>query len=418
MALKMIMIIVLLTNKFSDLFCCELNATAKPLCNSIISAFHYAQPTWDTIDIYNTYNQRLVSLNKTSFRNINSLVSLYIKNSINDIEPETFKTLEVVKLILEENELENISPQSLHSTKTALIVLRRNGILELPPNIFGDSPNLSSIFIEEKIRVVHEGVFNKLRNLQILSLRSNEMSIIKPEAFYGLFNLDLLDLGRNKIQIFISYNLFSVNNPLTLILDHNKITLLKRSTFYNLYSLRTLDLRHNLIISIESGTFLDLLFLKDLYLSNNYLVTFSPDMLPPYLAELNLSYNNLTFLSNNLLNSLKSLKVVSVVGNPFQCPCWNKIRQAISDYNISQMSCANDFLQAKYPICVTHVNPDIQCEETIEFAEEFSELYYKGLYKYETSPECNDISEIDMTHMSYRVGRQILELVYKSSLNN
>lgn len=413
MSLKTLTILVILSCKFSDIFSCELRDTSSPICDHIVSAFYYQRATWTNIDILNTYNRMLVPLKKTSFNKLDSLTSLYIKNSINDIEPGTFQKLPIGNLILEENELDDLSPQSFQTNGTGFIMLKRNGITELSNHMFGESNTLTFLFIEEKIRIVPARVFRKLCNLQILDLQNNEITTIENRAFQDLSKLVLLNLRRNKLTTFDSTRLFSASGLVNLVLDHNKLTSLNRSTFRGLGLLRSLDLRHNLITSIASDTFYHQHFLDDLYLANNQLIKISATVLPEFLHELSVSFNNLTCLPENFFVKLPVLDIVSVVGNPWQCPCWANIRKVLNQRNVTQMSCSKDFFHGIYPTCVSHENPTTKCTDDERFTKEFSEIYYTELFSDSSStlPECNDTSKKDMLTMGFRIGRQKFHVI-------
>lgn len=112
-------------------------------------------------------------------------------------------------------------------------------------------------------------------------------------------------------------------------------------------------------------------------------------MLLPKLNTLLISYNNLTHIPDNLIKDLPTNGKISVVGNPWQCPCWFKLRQLIYDANLTEHECARDFLDGKYPVCVTHEDSNTGCIRTDIISEEYSAIYYEGLAKFGPSYDCH-----------------------------
>lgn len=390
MLLKIIIILLL---KFSGVYlsCVNFNY-GNYLCNYIVSAFYEQSEDWTRLTISNSHNQALVPLKKTSFEKINQLEELKIYGSINNIEPNIFQVLKAKHIDLKRNKLPFIGSQTFSTNFTSFIQLENNGILQLPP-VFGGSSSLDRISInKEKIQAVLSGVFDNIRNLKELSLAENKISFLQVKVFYDLPLLKVLDLEKNQIEEFDSDSLFSSNSLQKLILSYNNL-ITNILTFRKLTDLEVLYLDNNFITYIQAYTFQNNLKLKRLYLSNNRLTILSAESLPPNVVELSISYNNLTALQiSNFSKELPAMKNISVVGNPWQCPCWLDLRELIYSANLTQLDCAKDYLDGKIPVCVAHEDSRNKCEQEInDYVQEMSQIYYEGLAEYNGLPNCGPV---------------------------
>ena len=138
----------------------------------------------------------------------------------------------------------------------------------------------------------------------------NRLTHIRTSMFQGLRLLKDLDLRSNKISDIDPGAFLSLQQCTDLWLPYNKLTCLRAGTFKGLVSLDLLDLHSNQISFIEDETFSHLPLIRVLYLSNNRLVT--------------LMGEQWVIQSQNLFLVLS--------GNPLQCNsriCW--IKQAERD---------------------------------------------------------------------------------------
>uniref|UniRef100_T1GHD9 Uncharacterized protein n=1 Tax=Megaselia scalaris TaxID=36166 RepID=T1GHD9_MEGSC len=203
---------------------------------------------------------------------------------------------------IEEDSLKRIYFKSLTSLK--ILNLSRNAnISSINYSVFKDTQlqnlNMSSVNLKN---------LNKLgsKNLTILDLSQNSISLIPEDTFEDLENLELLNLGNNKISE-LQTNVFSSLKKLTkLILNCNVICDIPKGIFKDLSNLVTLDLSYNSLEYIEGLDKLNKL--QDLKLQGNYLkVIPSNNELPNSLLKLDISDNPLIFLGRNTFSNLGNL---------------------------------------------------------------------------------------------------------------
>uniref|UniRef100_A0A670Z573 Reticulon 4 receptor n=1 Tax=Pseudonaja textilis TaxID=8673 RepID=A0A670Z573_PSETE len=199
-----------------------------------------------------------------------------------------------------------------------------------------------------RIGLIQSTSFTFCRNISILWIHSNNISLIEPGAFYGLNKLEELDLSDN-------VNLKSINPSTfqglvhlhTLHLDRCGILELSTGLFRGLFSLQYLYLQDNNLQELPDDTFLDLANLTYLFLHGNKIKRLSENVfrgltnLDRLLLHQNrvggvhrrafhdlgkvmtlyLFNNNLTVLSGETMAPLGSLQYLRLNGNQWVCDC-------------------------------------------------------------------------------------------------
>ena len=148
-----------------------------------------------------------------------------------------------------------------------------------------------------------QSLFEGLKNLYGLGLRSGDISTIPSAMFSGLTSLTALDLG------------------------FCGITHIDADAFDGLISLRILWLDRNDIAALPNVLFHSTAQLKILYLELNILSYLPDDFFvnTPNLTNLSLNGNEfLTFNLSTFLPIKSSLLVINISDNPFQCSCRDK----------------------------------------------------------------------------------------------
>lgn len=111
--------------------------------------------------------------------------------------------------------------------------------------------------------------FAGLKNLRVLHLEDNQVSIIERGAFQDLKQLERLRLNKNKLQV-LPELLFQSTPKLTrLDLSENQIQGIPRKAFRGVTGVKNLQLDNNHISCIEDGAFRALRDLEILTLNNN-----------------------------------------------------------------------------------------------------------------------------------------------------
>uniref|UniRef100_A0A8C6YKY1 Uncharacterized protein n=1 Tax=Nothoprocta perdicaria TaxID=30464 RepID=A0A8C6YKY1_NOTPE len=138
------------------------------------------------------------------------------------------------------------------------ISCQQQGLTAIPTEIPIQSQR---IFLHNnKITLVRSTSFTSCRNMTILWIHSNNISLIEPGAFYGLNKLEELDLSDNTNLKFINPITFrGLIHLHTLHLDRCGLLELSTGLFRGLFSLQYLYLQDNNLQNLLDDTFVDLL---------------------------------------------------------------------------------------------------------------------------------------------------------------
>ncbi|PKK19926.1 reticulon-4 receptor isoform X1 [Columba livia] len=244
-----------------------------------------------------------------------------------------------------------------YSEPKITISCQQQGLTAIPVEIPIQSQR---IFLHNnKITLVRSTSFTSCRNMTILWIHSNNISLIEPGAFYGLNKLEELDLSDNT-------NLKSIN-PITfrglihlhtLHLDRCGLLELSTGLFRGLFSLQYLYLQDNNLQNLLDDTFIDLANLTYLFLHGNKIKSLSENVFRGLInldrlllhqnrvsvvhrrsfhdlgkvMTLYLFNNNLTVLTGETMAPLVSLQYLRLNGNQWICDCqarslWNWFKQ-------------------------------------------------------------------------------------------
>ncbi|KAJ7408793.1 Reticulon-4 receptor [Pitangus sulphuratus] len=244
-----------------------------------------------------------------------------------------------------------------YSEPKITISCQQQGLTVIPTEIPIQSQR---IFLHNnRITLVRSTSFTSCRNMTILWIHSNNISLIEPGAFYGLNKLEELDLSDNT-------NLKSIN-PVTfrglvhlhtLHLDRCGLLELSTGLFRGLFSLQYLYLQDNNLQTLLDDTFIDLANLTYLFLHGNKIKSLSENVFRGLInldrlllhqnrvslvhrrafhdlgkvMTLYLFNNNLTVLTGDTMAPLASLQYLRLNGNQWICDCqarslWNWFKQ-------------------------------------------------------------------------------------------
>lgn len=150
-------------------------------------------------------------------------------------------------------------------------------------------------------------------------LTSNDLNIISKEDFLSqqCKDIQILRLSRNRISIIENEALFPLLNLEHLDLSHNSLNSLLENTFQENTKLRVLNLSHNKFKLLHKNTFSQLLNLEELLLNSNELFAFSNDLIAnnQQLITLNLFENKISHLDQSLFANLKQLRFLNLHSN-------------------------------------------------------------------------------------------------------
>ena len=145
--------------------------------------------------------------------------------------------------------------------------LSNNKISELNSKLFSENQQLEMLSLRKnQIKIVHDETFENLKNLKLLYLNNNEIKKINANVFRKNENLKMLSLVDNLIDHVEDDAFKSLNKLEELYLDYNKIKKISAAIFKQNSMLKVLSLKNNQIKSIEDDAFKFLKNVKILYL--------------------------------------------------------------------------------------------------------------------------------------------------------
>ncbi|KAK9879302.1 hypothetical protein WA026_004155 [Henosepilachna vigintioctopunctata] len=193
------------------------------------------------------------------------------------------------------------------------IYLNSSGISQIQLGAFSGISKLQVLHLEDnKIGKLSKGYLNSLISLQILDLHRNRISSIESESFFGLTFLENLDLSQNSLKIVPSELFDPLVNLKVLNLSRNDFTAVSFE-LSSLQNLERLDLSSNKIEVLE--VCFNGLNLSSLYLQDNQILSLNDSCFPVSLTKLFIEKNNLSELSNGVLEGLTELKLLDVSHN-------------------------------------------------------------------------------------------------------
>ena len=170
-----------------------------------------------------------------------------------------------------------------------VISLRRNEITELPQNVFEHSKNLQKLdFARNRISKIHSHAFKGLRAMRILHLEDNYLQKVPYSAFQDMSNLAELYLSGNPFVGAVAPDSFSALRSLTYLdLSSCRLKNLEAASLRGLVTLRRLRLEDNNFSRVPTEAFRSVPNLHDLSIGRNPFTTITKGKLlnPLYLAH-------------------------------------------------------------------------------------------------------------------------------------
>lgn len=259
----------------------------------------------------------MITSNRTVLRSLSSLRNLDLgDNRISDLSTEMFQAMaELQFLHVNQNNLTEIRNNTfLGLQKLVAFDLRGNRIKTIEKGAFSHFVSLAELDLSNNC-LSEIPSFNNATTLQSLDLSSNYIQLLSSNSLKGLQNLQNLVLFNNSIKQ-IETGVFRFVPALrTADFSFNEIHRILKETFEGLQQLSTLFLQNNLIenISIEGH---DMPGLRTLNLSSNMLSSkIASGMFPDNVENLDLSYNNISDITEYAFYSYEHLRRLSLKGN-------------------------------------------------------------------------------------------------------
>lgn len=200
------------------------------------------------------------------------------------------------------------------------MALISDGIEELQPGCFKNVSSLTTLYLDNnRIVEIKEGVFNGL-NLLFLSLSNNRIATIDTMAFDNMPRIYELDLSFNDISYIDNSWFYNTQNLTIIHLNSNNISELPQLTFKNIQRrvVRgnetrdfSFDLSHNHIKTIHPNAFKGFREIGMMLLNDNEISEIHEDVFSGFrqIAMLSLRNNNLRSLPEKMFET--GLKAVN-----------------------------------------------------------------------------------------------------------
>lgn len=209
------------------------------------------------------------------------LTHIFINNVEQKRVPHFKKLPKIYEINLSSNKIDTITKDALSSVPVKDVDLEDNEITK-----------------------VEEGSFGK--EVRRIYLTCNELTKIDPKWFSNAANLEELDLTGNKIEVIEKSFFKKFTNLHRISLSHNKLKVIGDLTFGNSNHFYMLRLDHNALTDLRPTVFMD----------GNITIDF-----------LDISHNNLSFLYRTFRDKVHLTMRPRIGGNPWQCPCYQQIKQ-------------------------------------------------------------------------------------------
>lgn len=245
------------------------------------------------------------------------------KNLLKTLEKHQFSDLEQLReLDLSENMLTVIEVQAFSGLQNLLVLrLSQNRLKIILVGVFSGLQSLRLLDISKnEILVFLNDMFYEMPSLQKLEVNENDLVFISNRAFSGLLHLQELYLDGSNLTSVPTEALSQLSRLVRLRFCHIGLTVLHNNSFMQLTQLKELTVSHwhkldTLLPNSLNGLNLTSLTLSYCNLSS---VPYASVRHLDYLLYLDLSYNPITSIQPHLLRDLLRLEEFHLVGGNLQ----------------------------------------------------------------------------------------------------
>ena len=282
-------------------------------------------------------NNHITSIKDDDFNNITQLNLLTLNdNNINFIEHRSFENLVHLKeLWLSRNDMVYI-PRGLPKGLMKLFI-DNNQVVELEPMLFKEDSKLKELSLEgNKVRKVHQDSLKYVNDLEKLNLQGNQISLIDVGTFTSLPMLKTLILTDNPIKVFEQGAFAGLKN----------LTQLSMAMITGKTSATENILHENFLTTMPNLTSVDLM--GSIGLTKAFLDIFAKSEGETFenVKKVNLEYNDLTTLPENVQTIFPNIKQLLLDGNILHCDtkllwlrAWMQTTTTVSFHQYEQPTC-------------------------------------------------------------------------------
>lgn len=226
---------------------------------------------------------------------------------------------------------------------------------DFPPE-FKNLPSIKGINLQKVgISFIKRGIFNEIP-VERIHLGFNQISKMEKESFGG--RVTMLNLMCNNLETFNPHWFVNISSLEALNMDGNLLTSVEPDLFKPMNNLQVLDLKYNHMASIGKGAFSNTAHYHRLDIAHNHLIELKADLFADehiLLDEFAINSNNLTFLSTDVLTKLTVTGALILDDNPWQCKCWEIMKNWISNIHTvinSTTACVHtmqNYFMMKFP---------------------------------------------------------------------
>lgn len=338
-------------------------------------------------------NNLLMTLRKHQFSDLEQLQELDLsENMLTVIEVQAFSGLQNLLILrISQNRLKIILVGVFSGLQSLrLLDLSKNEILVFLNDMFFEMPSLQTLEVNENDLVfISNRAFSGLLYLQELNLDGYNLTSVPTEALSQLPRLVRLCfchtgftvLPNNSFRALTQLRELTVShwyrlntllpnslnglNLTSLTLSHCNLSSVPYASLRHLVYLLYLDLSYNPIISIQPNLLRDLLWLQEFHLVGGNLQRVEPGAFHGlvHVRVFNVSLNQLSTLEETVFQSVGTLQVLQLDGNPLACDCrlfWVLQRHLHLNANGQPPSCASpvqvqgrtfqEFMESELPV--------------------------------------------------------------------
>ncbi|XP_050670980.1 uncharacterized protein LOC126969536 [Leptidea sinapis] len=244
-----------------------------------------------------------------------------VNSTIKSVGPKAFHGLhELYAVNLSNNKLKSLHPETFATNKKLLLLTLPNNPFKFPApgsqEYFLNASSVQELVLSNcNMQYVTANTIKHMPGLMYLNLAGNNLSDMEADTFKSLLDLEELDLSDNNIKS-LPDDIFSENTELaTLHIQRNPI-----DSVYGLQisDLLTLNAGQTNIQFVGPSMFNGMSYIANLNLSGNSIEKIHNQAFHK-LVELNyldLSYNNLDFISSVLIKENIELDIFKISNNP------------------------------------------------------------------------------------------------------